>query len=58
MTSCINFNLAPFPLPAQAFSAMTNEVIWLIVVSFFFAKVSSVMTQVLLPSTPLSYNHC
>ncbi|GFH33024.1 uncharacterized protein HaLaN_32335, partial [Haematococcus lacustris] len=23
---------------AQAFSAMTNEVIWLIVVSFFFAK--------------------
>ena len=26
----------------QAFSAMTNEIIWLIVVSFFFAKVSAV----------------
>lgn len=27
-------------LPPQAFSAFTNDVIWLIVVSFFFARVS------------------
>ena len=31
---------------AQAFSAMTNEVIWLIVVSFFFAKVTQAQEHV------------
>lgn len=42
----VNFNLSspPPPLPLclalQAFSAFTNDVIWLIVVSFFFARVS------------------
>lgn len=35
VTTCIVTKTLTF---AQAFSAMTNEVIWLIVVSFFFAK--------------------
>lgn len=35
VTTCIATKTLTF---AQAFSAMTNEVIWLIVVSFFFAK--------------------
>lgn len=35
VTTCIITRTLTF---AQAFSAMTNEVIWLIVVSFFFAK--------------------
>ena len=36
VTTCVVTKTLTF---AQAFAAMTNEIIWLIVVSFFFAKV-------------------
>lgn len=38
ITTCLATKALTFP---QAFSAMTNEVLWLIVASFFFAKVRS-----------------
>ena len=56
--TCMSLKWGGYVLPAQAFSAFTNDVIWLIVVSFFFAAVRLCKLSEVLAEQDCSLCYC